>query len=1516
MKKTIWKNKKILCGVITAVVLCAGLGSYLFFHVEAQGILTGLEEKVSEKVKDKNKFQIVEVIPDASEGEIGYLVKNQKENLVGEALNHYLDTYLSEDASRQNTQKIRKEYVNSLESKLSAYTGEGKPLQMEGEYEEAYFPEDTENWNVIEFSDNHYETVQLQGSYEEDPSLNGLYEPNIKGFQYDKDQGAYMVNFTQTMRTDTTEEIYTQAYRNTGIDENGNLMMEPAGENPEGTLYYIESFSYMGSGSSGSCYTPVLDTEIPYLYVGEKGAYQFKEGGTEKNTVQIGRIYYKGGLTSQDWMRTKVLASKDSADLDIEVLTVEESKMSELDFTKADFIYICGDTTKNGLKYKDTQKVWDIVSATVTQQKTPCVIDASSGVWEKCALYQTGYTGQQDFIHENVYIFGNQTISDHHAVFENFEDKIADTTGLSEVLKLVKQENMIRSGEEKLSMDLTRLFLLQYIIDYSNQRKIAVKENLHVLQIQPSDAAAADTTGFELTKEKIAAWAGISDSSKVVIDTMSTAEFIGKVDDLNKEYDLIYIGSCIDNFNTTGSGTAKKTVYNEKRLNGLIYMHTGDYVAGNFKIIGMMDMDYGGAYEQRNNTKAAERPVARNLNNYLQNNGGIKGAFGIVKKYVYYQNRTTYTEQDGKMKLMMEFKKASPQVCYQFNRYLFDDLSGDLGVYRYSGNDITKTRLNDIMSYVQANYPVLVSDTLYKTDTSGNKSVNTETVDNTSYLYKLLDTVKNNENVFSVSDIKDTNSNFENYLNLPKPQILYFNPDFPERLEEYNGIQTAQGESFVDVSKMQVDTSMAQSRGTYLISTGFYLDSTVDASSSEVYVPKMYVDLNADGKFLKSGTGGSSEQMNCTIYNVDAGTEAQKDANGNYQIFSKVHYRMEREIPATYRGVLTWKLELVQAANQAIRTSDVQYTKIDGIGDKEQVRVLQITSNNGSKDTTTLSLSSDSSAKGYDAKIQEYLGTVKMVTGLDFNIQTITGDAFGKKKADSAQDYYEKYLSQYDMLIVGFGDMYCDLSNKNHAVDAIDIFIDTGKSILFSHDVTSFVNVSPDHSFEDGHLVGLSNDLDIPKQWGYAMNAAFRNVLAMDRYGVSADTDTTLSDEMKLQGSMLRQEQNLTVHMDTLEAEVNKGIRWWYKKWLGPGNMDLERKSVEYFLTRNIDKALLSNNRDIAFAANTYDSQDNTAQAYSETHGFTNATLNHYLEYDKDYLGDFENKTQKLNLRNDLLVQGDDASGEGRAKVTSENEGLITHYPYEIGSEFISAPTHHQYYQLNLDQDEDGDGEGDVVVWYCMSGSQDAKANKVYANNKNDARNNYYIYNIGNVTYTGIGHSALEHNGSDLEAKLLVNTIVAAYKAGVEPPDIRITETAEKSSAKKKYEYITYDNAVSDSPLSKDVSYYFSITDPNLVNANKKLSMEYFYNNGGGDMAIPADQIEVWDETVNSAVGTEYTEGHVYRVTVKGGSSMLNGDEMTLKARTTLEFNYYGRAQKLQSTAQLTVLKTTLFDLN
>ena len=74
------------------------------------------------------------------EGEIGYLVKNKDTDITGDYLKKYLNTYLAEDTSRQNTSQVRKDYVNSLMEQLDAFSGNGKPLQKEGNYEEAYFP--------------------------------------------------------------------------------------------------------------------------------------------------------------------------------------------------------------------------------------------------------------------------------------------------------------------------------------------------------------------------------------------------------------------------------------------------------------------------------------------------------------------------------------------------------------------------------------------------------------------------------------------------------------------------------------------------------------------------------------------------------------------------------------------------------------------------------------------------------------------------------------------------------------------------------------------------------------------------------------------------------------------------------------------------------------------------------------------------------------------------------------------------------------------------------------------------------------------------------------------------------------------------------------------------------------------------------------------------------------------------------------------------------------------------------
>ena len=195
----------------------------------------------------------------------------------------------------------------------------------------------------------------------------------------------------------------------------------------------------------------------------------------------------------------------------------------------------------------------------------------------------------------------------------------------------------------------------------------------------------------------------------------------------------------------------------------------------------------------------------------------------------------------------------------------------------------------------------------------------------------------------------------------------------------------------------------------------------------------------------------------------------------------------------------------------------------------------------------------------------------------------------------------------------------------------------------------------------------------MPRQWGYYMNNAFRNVMAMDRYGVSADTDTTETAQMQAQGNLLRQQQHLTVDTQTLHATVNQG---WVCEYAAIGFGKYEdgyrSKKLGYFLTRNIKEGTLSENRDIAYAPKTYNISTKQAQALGQTHGFTNAVLNHYLVIDPIYLADFHKNSngryvQYLNLRNDLLPAMDEKQdsiqklhyrdGEVCAKVTRENDG-------------------------------------------------------------------------------------------------------------------------------------------------------------------------------------------------------------------------------------------------------------------
>lgn len=128
----------------------------------------------------------------------------------------------------------------------------------------------------------------------------------------------------------------------------------------------------------------------------------------------------------------------------------------------------------------------------------------------------------------------------------------------------------------------------------------------------------------------------------------------------------------------------------------------------------------------------------------------------------------------------------------------------------------------------------------------------------------------------------------------------------------------------------------------------------------------------------------------------------------------------------------------------------------------------------------------------------------------------------------------------------------------------------------------------------------------------------------------------------------------------------------------------------------------------------------------------------------------------------------DDYNYRYQTYATQVNAGTITQYPYPIKNTISVANTHAQYYQLNLEADNDENGKADITVWYALAtnpGNVNKRFEHAYDISSNNVRNNYYIYNNGNITYTGMGHELVDDSVAEIQ--LFVNTFVAAYRAGV-----------------------------------------------------------------------------------------------------------------------------------------------------
>lgn len=210
-------------------------------------------------------------------------------------------------------------------------------------------------------------------------------------------------------------------------------------------------------------------------------------------------------------------------------------------------------------------------------------------------------------------------------------------------------------------------------------------------------------------------------------------------------------------------------------------------------------------------------------------------------------------------------------------------------------------------------------------------------------------------------------------------------------------------------------------------------------------------------------------------------------------------------------------------------------------------------------------------------------------------------------------------------------------------------------------------------------------------------------------------------------------------------------------------------------------------------------------------------------------IDDSENKGKETTKNNVVLAQGFTNSivhryhsGDGNVsstKVVQINSGAITEYPYKISENIEVAETHTQYYQLDMER-------SDVVVWYCLGeagkvapagtkepkpkdakepagGKEESSISKYYRATLGDVRNNYYIYNAGNVTYSGVGHSG---DLTDDEIKLFVNTFVAAYRAAAKSVDlVVVNDDATRDASLKYYLCVDVDSSDAKTAFGNDI---------------------------------------------------------------------------------------------------------------
>lgn len=824
---------------------------------------------------------------------------------------------------------------------------------------------------------------------------------------------------------------------------------------------------------------------------------------------------------------------------------------------------------------------------------------------------------------------------------------------------------------------------------------------------------------------------------------------------------------------------------------------------------------------------------------------------------------------------------------------------------RYSGNDITLKKLLELEDFLKAGKPIVVDEGLY----SGGV-VNTAKVDCGSKLYDLL-TWKDTETL-SDGSARNAHENIFIHGSIPTAKMKSLISENSCRIEFYEaGYPVEYGyTTYEDINNKPMSytydgkTATAEgvivneiyqgknSNGTATLTYHFY----IAGNASDTYNAFLHIDLDGDGVYAGSlkehsevdnmnvamGYSGTEKEyaydtteqaLGLTIYDADHNKLGVTKPNGENSVilYANTEYYATRDIPSSQQGIIPWKLEVQSCSNPYLRSSAIDYTAVYNKDNREKIMVLQmdLQSNMNSENLVEKDLwghvnaftafTKDSilvkpgetyqdfedrriSNKGipetddklykqmsenqkrtvakfetYLDPVQEFDVTIQFMFNKDwYQLFGVTADS--GEKYEQALANWKAFLSEYDMLVFGFVDQSCFTGDTVFA-EGVKDYIAQGKSLILSHDTISGTDLKT--------MSQVSNAYTKYNPW-------LRTISGQRRSYYNKQSDGTYEksySEIQVNGS--------TVTFASSDATSDS--------------------TLEQFFSKVAEDIV-------------WDSADKLGSYLNEWPDNSTFLSIYELNWHKDdsIPVNTERVSKSGTLRTDSWANNNSTN---TAYVELTNNGQITSYPYKLNSVIQVLKTHTQYYQLDLEYMEDGD----VNVWFNLSDTKDpeviafyngkvptsgitSSTVNIYSSRDQDCRNSFYIYNKGNITYTGSGHGVGIGNEKDPannalmtddEVKLFVNTMISAYRQPESEPFVQIDNADANASDGTNILYLDYDgyqyeledgtagavkNGIDNRIVTIDgkemVAVEFSIYDLSSTNVNGKNNYMWIYQEG------------------------------------------------------------------------------------